>query len=93
MQSGPDAFLGLNCLRSFRIPGSSIFMSGIGGYGFPLGCGMSDVSSLVKTDLYCLLRMLSPCDRSIRQRYIYIHVGPNGRFYGTKQLKRIRALY
>ena len=50
MQSGPDAFLGLSCLRSFRIPGSSISMSGIGGYGFPLGCGMSDVSSLVNTD-------------------------------------------
>ena len=69
---GPDAFLGFRVSSSFITPGSCMTMSSMSGRGSPSGTGMSDWSSLVNTDLYCLFRMFAlsfaplnslPCSR------------------------------
>ena len=57
--SGPDALFTFSFCNSFRTPSVVIWMSGIVGDGSPSGFGISDLSSSVNSDWYCLFNMLA----------------------------------
>ena len=57
--SGPVALLGLRRFSRLRIPSVVMSISGIVGEGSPSIGGIEDVSSCVKTDWYCRLRIFA----------------------------------
>ena len=59
IMSGPRALFAFIFLKSFATPSSVTIMSGIVEHGSPLGWGIFEVSSRVKGDSYCLLKILA----------------------------------
>ena len=66
IMSGPDALFTFSFCSSFKTPSVVTWMSGMVGDGSPSGCGISDLSSSVNCDWYCLLNMLALSTGSLR---------------------------
>ena len=57
IMSGPDDLFTFCFCNSFRTPSVVTWMSGMVGDGSPSGFGISDLSSSVNSDWYCLSNM------------------------------------